>query len=421
MPALAPLQKRPASQQDAASVQARQAAQRGPMLQLASALNGRPQISQLQALSTGLSGASHAAPVQRVFSINRGKTYTKGDEVRNSTTLAKHLGNEPKKSEIVDAVVKMAEDVKDYHTLSWLDVIKEAKKTIGGDSGELLDFSHILEDTEDMGRKKEIRKLNRTNSMDFSDLFKKQFGETTGDLRKDTMKFEFTSEVEDHETQNFTTSGPGRFMSMSNKQIGDTKYSKFIPTLKNKVGKSEEVTAQLLLHGLMDKEKYSDLAKKEKLPKKGQLALEQTLALLNNEIISRSSSNLMPIVGVLQSVSQGKTTSMLDGFNTVGMFIPTAKEHKPQIGGQALSRIHHKGSKARKHFDDGKFDTSLKRLYENYRGGVHVLSKRLTTDIPGLKLPINKLNTRYIANLSKTTKVKRIEKQKKTTKKKKKN
>lgn len=406
MPALAPLQRRPAARLDGAVSQTMAVTPQGPLTQLAHALNGGPAVAQLHALSNGLSSA---APVQRVFDIRNGKTYDDGDDVRSNTSLANHLRTDPKRDEITEAAAKMADDVKDYGTLSWAQVIAEARKGVSSDD-ELMDFSYLLDDTKYMGDEKEIKRLNRSNSMDFSDLLNTEFGGTSDEAREGTLRQEFTSEVPGHTTQNYTTSGSGRLMSLASSQLGGTKYAQFIPKLKTKTGKSEQVTATLLLHALTNHDEYVKRANSEALPDMGRLALEQTVALFNNEIISRSSSNLPTIVGVLQSVSQGKTADMLDGFNKVGMFVPTGSDYSYNIGGQMLSRMHHKGSTGRKHYKAGKFEPTLKTLYQNYRGGLHKLSRRHKTDIPGLKTPIHKLHRRYIKNLKKATKIKIVKK-----------
>ncbi|MBS0473219.1 MAG: hypothetical protein JSR60_19270 [Proteobacteria bacterium] len=398
MPGFAPLQRRPASEMHTA--QARQAIPSGPIAQLAGALNARPAVAQLRTLSANLSPNE---PVQRVFTIKGGKRYDDGDEVRKNTSLASHVRNQANSDKIIDAVAGMAEEGKDYGALSWLEVIDTAKKTL--DDDQLMDFSHILEDTKYMADEKELKQLNRSNSMDFSDLLKTEFGGTSEEARTNTMRMEFSSEIKGHETQKYTTSGDGRLMSIGSSQLGDSRYAKFIPTLRNKVGKTEQITAQLLLHALTDHDKYLKLAKTEAIPDMGRLAIEQTLALLNNEIISRSSSNLVTIVGVLQSVANGQTASMIDGFNKVGMFVPTGSDHSYKIGGQMLSRLHHKGSKGREHLKAGRFDSKLTTLYENYRGGIHKLSRRHKTPLKRLQIPIRKLHRVYFKNLKKKTKV----------------
>jgi hypothetical protein len=400
MPTLAPLQHRAPPASENSSVQRRAQAQ-GPLGGLAQSLNARPRVAQLSALAGKLTAAS--SPVQRVFAIRNGKTYDDGDDVRNNTTLAKYLNKDPNADKITEQAASMADEMKDYGTLSWAEVIKTAREALGLGDDDMADFSSILEDTDDIAEEKHVKKLNRTNSMDFSDMFKKEFGGTTEEARKKSVKMELKSEVEDHEEQMYTTSGRGRFMRFKDSQLGDTKYLDFIPKLKDKVGKSEQVTAQLLLDDLTDVDKYKEKAKTEKVSDKGRLAIEQTSMLFTNEIIHRSSSNLPIIIGVLQSVSKGKTLSMIEGFKRVGMFIPTGKDHSYRVGGQMLSRVHHKGSRGRKLYKEGKFDKKIRKIHKGYRGGINKIAKHQKTDVPGLNKSMSGLNKRFIGNLKKKT------------------
>jgi hypothetical protein len=382
-----------------------QAAQRtaGTLRGLMQSLNAQPRVTQLSALAGRLSAAS--SPVQRVFAIKNGKTYDDGDEVRKNATLPKYLNKDPNADKITTQITSMADEMKDYGTLSWAQVIQQAREILKLGDDDMADFSGILDDTDDIAEEKHVKKLNRTNSMDFSDMFKKEFGGTTEEARKKSVKMELQSEVEDHEEQMYTTSGRGRFMRFKDSQLGDTKYLEFIPKLKDKVGKSEQVTAQLLLDDLTDVDKYKEKAKTEKVSDKGRLAIEQTSMLFTNEIIHRSSSNLPIIIGVLQSVSKGKTLSMIDGFKRVGMFIPTGKDHAYRVGGQLLSRVHHKGSRGRKLYKEGKFDKGIDRIHKNYRRGIKKVAKHHNTDVPGLNKRMSGLNKRFIGNLKKKTKI----------------
>jgi len=295
--------------------------------------------------------------------------------------------------DVVGKVRSMAEELYDHGNFkSWALVIEAAIAALGPSTMDF-DFAPFTpswsgDSPPGTPPVSEYTTFGRRLSGEFSTLFEAEIGFDTATARSSTVKL-----VHDDTAASGVTCGPGRFQTNSGKKVlGETVYSKFVPKLPTLSGLSEAEVAQALLDGLLDDVAFRAIL--ADLEPDQQEALTKTVRLLNNEIIHRSSVNLLTITGVLKRclVDSSKTISVR--FQTEGLFAPVGKEHKYNIGGQQLSRSHWPGSTAL-----DRADAELTGIHHAHRQAIGNLAKSNAVDLDGVATACTELFKKYVENL----------------------
>ncbi|HYE52571.1 MAG TPA: hypothetical protein VEB20_23450 [Azospirillaceae bacterium] len=381
---------------------------------MADTLNGSPAVQLLDTLSRDLSASTLPtdAPVQGVLIFNNGTVYNNGENVEKSQALNQRLNGLPEGKDILAELAGMAGEAAEHRAASWNDFIQMAQERLGGGDGGGLDeeeaaaeafhfdgFDPDAVDDEDMPSDEQYFALARRGSIDFSEQFEAKFGIGTGDARTRIL------DIEHLDTGNeYHVGGPGRFMTMSNSQLGHTVYAQFIPGLAAKTGLDEAELSRVLHAGLYDRDDYAE--RTAELTPDAKRALEQTLTLLHNEIINRSSANLPTITGALEATMQDADTSLNDRLSRSAMFYPTAGSYRSKTGGQQMSRLHHEGSTGAKKLAAEKLEPGLLGIKDNAKKGLAGVSRKYNIDIGQLHdLRIKGMQERYISNLARTYKI----------------
>lgn len=158
----------------------------------------------------------------------------------------------------------------------------------------------------------------------------------------------------------------GRFM-VGLKGLGKTRYQEFLPQLPEWTGLTEVEVAQAVIDGLLDDEKFQKTL--ETLPKpEGKDALLSTIKLMHNEILHRSSTNLLSIIGAAKRTVEDPSKGLSDRLTTEARFIPSIKDDKrkkvkKKIGGQAFSRMHQPD----KEISEEDLRSELQEVWRKYR------------------------------------------------------
>lgn len=392
---------RPAS---APHATARPADATGPLAQLAADLNAGSRVRALEALMRGMATPTVSGPVaQRKFTVPgsggaKDEVFETAGTVMANTGFAALVKDDADKNDVINELDAMAADGADLGSRDRAGWVAEARARIEARkpksayslfSGyDALDKAKLKKPTTD-----EFNMLARRNSDDFSGLLETNFGFTTTDLRKDTMRMVGTAD-----DSVYHVSGPGRFMRFKNSQLGDTVYDKFTPGLAAKTGLSEQELADLFLNNLFNKDAFDKKVKEKALSSTALTAIKQNTALWDNEIINRSSNNLISLTQVLNNVKEGKGGSLNDSLKSSTLFYPK--------GGQSLSRSHWK-------YDDVKKRKRIEKIVEKNKSnmdsviesvGNHAL-KNGDSDFSKIGDDFHKLNEEYVKNLSKRVKI----------------
>jgi hypothetical protein len=140
----------------------------------------------------------------------------------------------------------------------------------------------------------------------------------------------------------------------------DSRYKTLIPRLSRLVEGDKNV-AELMLKGLLDMPAFhAALLDYEEGPERN--VIQQFLALLFNEMIGRSTSNIADIIGLLQHAVKKDDPQLLDELLERGLFMPNSREHKG-FGGSKLSKI---GS-GQRDVNIGDLDTALQHVVRRNR------------------------------------------------------
>ena len=148
---------------------------------------------------------------------------------------------------------------------------------------------------------------------------------------------------------------------------------------------------QGLLDGLLDGEAFKTLL--ATLDEKQKQAITATVRLFINEIVNRSSINLLEFVGALQRSLTDTSKTFDQRLMTSGLFVPVGKEHKG-IGGQKLSRSHHEGSTA-----PASADSDLKAIHRNNLKSIGNLAQSSNATLEELADEFKKVTVAFITNL----------------------
>lgn len=324
---------------------------------VASGQSAEALLDQYAAPSAGaaLSHPAREGDVQRSFKIKRGNRYDKASDLPLSRIRGMMVGKT--QTQIDDAIRQIeawANDAADKGEFTWQEIIDQAfAQSSTMDLENLGSYSPTHQSTPP---DTPVFTAYRRYSNDFSAMFEAEFGSATADIRK-------TSTVLEHKTRGDrgTTFGTGRFMTMTGpKVLGDTRYEEFLPSLPALTGLTESGVAQAIIDGLLDNAAFVKTLGTLSSDK-GREALTQTVRLMNNEILHRSSINLIAIIGAAKRTIKDPTKGLGDRLEASGLFVPQGKDHN-KIGGQQLSRIHHPDKQ-----DDliEDLDDDLTEIWEN--------------------------------------------------------
>ena len=144
-----------------------------------------------------------------------------------------------------------------------------------------------------------------------------------------------------------TTKMAGRFITMRGpKVLGDTQYAKFLPRLHTDTGLTHQDLAAIIEAGLLQDETYQQLMQGLNGDQREMVA--QTVTLFHNEILHRSSTNLVTIVHELRRAAE-------NGDNIAGRLLkkaklaPTKGQTVSKTGGQEYSQIGHEIKRYKTH------------------------------------------------------------------------
>jgi hypothetical protein len=299
--------------------------------------------------------------IQGWFKIKGGNTYTDRADLDAAATKKRIdsslLPNGTTAQDVVDKIGDWASDGANKGTHYWKDLIDAVIKA---EFKKDMDLEEIMEPYTPTGvtstlEDNEVWDWEGEFSQDFSDQFHTAYGQSTSDIRKQTMVLEH-----DETEAKGTTYGTGRFMSMTGKKVlGETRYEEFLPKLPKLTGLTKTEVAQAILDGLLDDDAFQ--ATLSKLTSDGAEALTKTVRLMHNEILQRSSTNLISIVGATVRTIKDPSKDLGARYKAEGKFVPQGKDHKG-IGGQQLSRMHHPGLQ-----EDllENLDSDLTKVWEN--------------------------------------------------------
>lgn len=304
--------------------------------------------------------------------------------------------------DVIQAIKDMADDPNPFGTFSWDQIIEEAVRALTPAVDEEINYGNYTpqwqrDDTPPTSpTNSEYFGFARKFSGDFSDMLKEETGFTASDMRDSRMKIE----SKDFEIE-ATTYGAGRFTNMTGQRIlGDTKYGMFLPQLPKKTGLTSKQVAETLLDGLLDKAAFK--IRLTPLDEKQKTALLQTVILLSNEIIHRSSVNLVEIVGALKRTVEDDSKTFTERFEETGSWVPTAKENGG-IGGQKLSRTHHIGGDVL-----DSVNPDLLEIFNNHKRSVGNLAAMHDVDIGDLAAEYDDLCKKFIENFNSSWTIKKL-------------
>lgn len=304
--------------------------------------------------------------------------------------------------DVIQAIKDMADDPNPFGTFSWDQIIEEAVRALTPAVDEEINYGNYTpqwqrDDTPPTSpTNSEYFGFARKFSGDFSDMLKEETGFTASDMRDSRMKIE----NKDFEIE-ATTYGAGRFTNMTGQRVlGDTKYGIFLPQLPKKTGLTSKQVAETLLDGLLDKAAFK--IRLTPLDEKQKTALLQTVILLSNEIIHRSSVNLMEIVGALKRTVEDDSKTFTERFEETGSWVPTAKENGG-IGGQKLSRTHHIGGDVL-----DSVNSDLLEIFNNHKRSVGNLAAMHDVDIDDLTAEYADLCKKFIENFNSSWTIKKL-------------
>lgn len=341
---------------------------------------------------------SAAPPIQGKFTLSGRFDYStraKAEE-RKTTILANIPSALPAgvtQADVLEGVYDWAEDVDDQGNFkSWkalVDAVIEAIKPKDMD----IDFtpftpSYAGPDTPpSTPTPAQYNPFARRLSGDFSTGFEAQFGESTETVRARKIALEHA-----HTGARGTTYGDSRFMSLTGKKVlGDTLYEKFLSKLPGLTGLDQAALAQALLDGLLDGAAFNTLL--DGLNANQQEAMTMTVRLLHNEIVNRSSVNLLTLVGALRRSLADASKTIDQRLLAEGLFVPVAKDHKG-VGGQQLSRSHHVGSDVLT-----RADSDLTAIHHQNRKAIGNLADANNADLDEVADGFKKVIEAYLANL----------------------
>jgi hypothetical protein len=351
----------------------------------------------LDQMAGGRETAQPAAdgPIQGWFKIKGGKTYANSADL-DAVAIKRRIdpGELPKgKSEqdVVDKIGEWADDAANKGEFYWKDLIDAVIKAEFKTDMELEEIMEPYTPTLATATPadSEMWDWEGEFSQDFSDQFNTAYGKSTKDIRDETMVLEHKKTK-----AKGTTYGTGRFMSMTGKKVlGETRYEEFLPKLPKLTGLSKSAVAQAILDGLLDDAAFQvTLAT---LSSDGAEALTKTVRLMHNEILQRSSTNLIPIIGAAVRTIKDPSKELGARYEAEGKFVPQGKDHG-KIGGQQLSRMH----KA-EHQDDllGKLDSDLEAVWEHYKKAWKSIVDKVSSPDDLASALSDKLVKKYIENL----------------------
>lgn len=343
--------------------------------------------------------------VQGFFRIKRGKLYN-NDGLINDTEVKKKInGFELPSSVTVDQVLGKIKDwansVDNKGEFFWDDLIGEVIKTEfpSSSSSSSIDYETMFtpytpDSSQSTPPHTPVWTFERRLSEDFSEKFKGAFGHTTEEVREEKTV------LEHKETEaRGTTYGSGRFMTMTGpKVLGETRYEDFLPKLPTLTGLTAQQVAKAIVDGLLDDTAFN-ITLETITTTNGAEALTKTVRLMHNEIIHRSSTNLLSIIGGAVRTIHDSSKTLAARYENEGKFVPQAKDYtKSKIGGQQLSRMHHTGSQQVTY---DKAEAELQEIWRLNKKALHsVLAAHyaswddLFTDIS------DKLVKKYMDNLS---------------------
>ncbi|HET7182392.1 MAG TPA: hypothetical protein VFI15_09195 [Candidatus Limnocylindrales bacterium] len=141
----------------------------------------------------------------------------------------------------------------------------------------------------------------------------------------------------------------------------DTHYDVLITTLRRLV-KRDKTTAELMLKGLLDMPAFH-AAVDEYKDEKTRNTIQQFLALLFNEMLGRSTANIIDIVALLSQTVKKDDNRLDRRFLARALLTPNSKDHAKAFGGSQFSKI---GS-ANKDVKIASLDATLRRLFAKHQ------------------------------------------------------
>ncbi|WP_457333510.1 eCIS core domain-containing protein [Rhizobacter sp. P5_C2] len=173
------------------------------------------------------------------------------------------------------------------------------------------------------------------------------------DFRESSIELKFTNGYK------FSSTASGNLIHGKGFSTGQSSYMNVFRELRKAGGNTNDrAIATLLRDGLLDMPKFTSAISVFNEDSRNKFNF--ALSLFFNEIVGRSTSNLIEIVAILEKTITENDNDLFRRFQEYALLLPLAKEHK-QIGGQKLSRIGH-GT-----IDESKLDTDLKDLLQRNR------------------------------------------------------
>lgn len=249
---------------------------------------------------------------------------------------------------------------------------------------------------------KEVFESERRMSTVFAKGFEARMDVPIEDARKRTQTLKHKGGLGEA-----VISGPGRFLRATGKQhLGGTRYAEFLPELSGDLGLSESEMAGLLRHALLDDKQFQEKA--SAYGGEVQEALTQVVMLFHNEIINRSSTNLVDIIGLLARTENDEDKPFGEALLTTAKFPPAKKDTKSRTGGQENSAIHLEAPRYKTHKSGeellerfkSKGDTKMQAIWENHKlAHVSTMQKHNISDREAWNRAVDRLLEKYLENL----------------------
>ena len=357
---------------------------------------GNAEKGRLTRIGTSEPGKIRPATIQPWFKIR--KEYRVRTEVPDSYVLGKirahGLPGGTTEIEVLNKIKDWADAADDKGQFSWdaliAKIIDDEFSVKDMEVGEI--FAPYSPGADVTPPNSPVWKFERRFSGDFSDMFEKEYGASTSDVRSEKTVLEHIDT-----SARGTTYGAGRFMTMTGpKVLGETRYEDFLPKLPGLTGLDGVGVARAIIQGLLDDAAFIVTLSSIKT-EHGAEALTKTVRLMHNEIIHRSSTNLISIIG-------GAVRTVTDSSKTLGAryqaearFPPQAKDYPSAIGGQQFSRLHHEGNQEEML---KRTEVELDAIWRlNKKALASVLNAHYADYDELLKDLSAKLTEKYIANL----------------------
>ena len=175
----------------------------------------------------------------------------------------------------------------------------------------------------------EANRLDYDSDKDQSDAFEEKTRIQIKRYRREKVRMTFTG-------SGYGATSTANANFVLSKGARDTRYRSLFPRLIEIV-KSDAGAADLMLKGLLDMPAFHRAVADYQDPKERH-TIQQFLALLFNEILGRSTANLVDVVALLSHTVKKDDDQLTRRFFDRGLFIPSAKEHEG-FGGSKLSKI----------------------------------------------------------------------------------